>query len=63
MEKEFEKTRFCKISSKDIEADPGAFIDLVSKPKFVCMKCHRVSANKGNLCKPEKLKKLAKKAA
>lgn len=58
---EFEKTRFCKLSSQDIEEHPGAFIDLVSKPKFVCMKCHRVSANKGNLCKPEKLKKLMRK--
>lgn len=60
MGKGFEKTRFCKLSSKDIEDDAKAFVALVSKPKFVCMKCHRVSAQKDNLCKPEKLKKLAK---
>ena len=61
MAKEFEKIRFCKLSSKDIETNPGAFVDLASKPKFVCLKCHRVSAKKNNLCKPEKLKKLVKK--
>jgi hypothetical protein len=60
MGKGFEKTRFCKLSSKDLEDDGHAFVELVSKPKFVCMKCHRVSGNKNNLCKPEKLKKLKK---
>lgn len=60
MGKGFEKIRFCKLSSKDIEDDAGDFVELVSRPQFVCMKCRRVSANKTNLCKPEKLKKLKK---
>ena len=58
MGKGLKNVRLCKFSAKDLEDDPGTFVDLVSKPKFVCLRCHRVSANKGNLCKPEKLKKL-----
>ena len=62
MGKGLKKIHFCKLSAKDIEDDPSAFVDLVSKPKFVCLRCHRVSANKGNLCKPEKLKKFVQTA-
>lgn len=59
MAKGLEKTRFCKLSSKDLEEHGKAYAALVAKPKFVCTKCLRVSASKHNLCQPEKLKKLA----
>ena len=62
MGKGLKNIRLCKLSAKDIEDDPGAFVDLVSKSKFVCLRCYRVSTNKGNLCKPEKLKKLVQMA-
>ena len=60
MKKGLEKTRFCKLSPKEFEDEAQTFVELVAKPKFVCIKCQRVSAERQNLCKPVKLKKLAK---
>lgn len=61
MGKSIEKTKFCKLSEKAINDDPESFMKLVSKPKYICQKCFRVSAGKENLCKPQKLKDLVSK--
>ncbi len=50
----------CKLAGKKIlKDDPSAYIDLVSKPKFICLNCGRVANSKKNLCKPENMKKLS----
>ncbi len=49
----------CKLIGKKIlKEDPAAYIDLVSKPRFVCFNCGRVADSKKNLCKPENMNKL-----
>jgi len=49
----------CKLVDKKIlKDDPASYIELVLKPKFVCLECGRVSDSKKNLCKPENIKKL-----
>ncbi|PID60908.1 hypothetical protein CSB45_00105 [candidate division KSB3 bacterium] len=58
MGRSVEKTKFCKLSQKMTRDEPEAFVKLVSKPKYTCRKCFRVSARKENLCSPQKLKKL-----
>jgi len=58
MGKSVEDTKFCKLSEKIVNDDPKTFAKLVSKPKYVCRKCFRVSADKANLCRPEKIKDL-----
>jgi hypothetical protein len=50
----------CKLVGKKIlKEDAPAYIELVSKPKFVCLNCGRVANSKKNLCKPENMKKLS----
>ncbi len=50
----------CKLVGKKIlKENPAAYIDLVSKPKLVCLNCGRVANSKKNLCKPENMKKLS----
>jgi hypothetical protein len=50
----------CKLVGKKIlKEDPASYIDLVSKPRFVCLNCGRVANSKKNLCKPENMKKLS----
>jgi len=51
------KTRLCKLSSKAVESQLDTFAKLVSKPQYVCLKCHRVANSKTNLCEPRKLPK------
>ena len=62
MAKTLEDIRFCKLSEKVVAEQPQAFVKSVSKPKYVCLKCFRVSAHKENLCRPQKLKKIASEA-
>ena len=47
----------CKWSKGDIEKNFSEYRKIVSKPKFVCMKCGRVASSKKFLCKPEPLEK------
>jgi hypothetical protein len=48
----------CKLVEKKIlKENPAAYINLVSKPRFVCLNCGRVANSKKNLCKPENMKK------
>jgi hypothetical protein len=50
----------CKLVGKKIlKEDPAAYIDLISKPKFICINCGRVANSKKNLCKPESIKNLS----
>jgi hypothetical protein len=50
----------CKlVGNKILKKDPAAYIDLVSKPRFVCLNCGRVANSKKNLCKPENMKNLS----
>lgn len=49
----------CKLVGKKIlKKDPVGYIELVSKPRFVCLNCGRVANSKNNLCKPENINKL-----
>ena len=49
----------CKlIDKKVLKDDPGAYADLISKPRFVCLKCGRAANHKKRLCDPEGLKKI-----
>ena len=57
MGKTLEETKFCKLSEKLISDELDTYIALTSKPKYICRKCFRVSTEKKNLCRPEKLKK------
>ena len=58
MAKDLIKNRFCKLSSDIIEDQFETYLDLVSHPKFICLKCFRISQCKENLCKPKKVRKL-----
>ena len=63
MAKSLAERRFCKLSSDMVEDQLDTYTELVSKPKFFCLKCFRVSRDKQNLCRPKKLKKKKKKKA
>jgi hypothetical protein len=47
--------KLCNLDKKEIEENLPAIVDAVSKPKYICQKCARVSKKKKNLCKPKKL--------
>ena len=52
--------RLCKLVGKKIlTKDPAAYLELVSKPRFVCLNCGRVANSKKNLCNPENMKNLS----
>ena len=57
MTKSVKDIRFCKLDGKLGKSDRKDFENKVSAPRFMCKKCFRVSSDKGNLCKPEKLGK------
>ena len=57
MTKTLAKTRFCKLSRKQVEENLDDFVARVSAPKHICDRCCRVSSSKQNLCKPKKLGK------
>ncbi|WP_345971333.1 hypothetical protein WCX72_05600 [Sulfurimonas sp. HSL1-6] len=45
----------CKIRLPEGEKPDKALRKLLSSPKYYCKKCLRSAAEKGALCKPEKL--------
>jgi hypothetical protein len=47
--------KFCRFGKKEIEENIAAIAEAVSKPKYICQKCARVSRKKKDLCKPRKL--------
>jgi len=47
--------KLCNLDKKEIEENMPAIVEAVSKPKYICQKCARVSKRKKNLCKPKKL--------
>ncbi|TLU85900.1 MAG: hypothetical protein FDX21_04910 [Chlorobium sp.] len=50
------KKTLCKFGKHDIEENIDSIVSLVSEPKFLCLKCARVSAKKRHLCSPIKIK-------
>jgi hypothetical protein len=53
--------KFCQLGKKEIEENFAVIAEVVSKPKYICEKCARVSKKKKNLCKPKKLPSPKKK--
>lgn len=49
--------KLCGLKKDDIEKHPKKIIKIVSKPKFICEKCARVSKDEKHLCHPCALKK------
>ena len=48
--------KLCKVHEKDLKGKKlKAIKKLVEKPKFICLKCARVSSEKSNLCEPDKI--------
>ncbi len=45
----------CGLGKKDIKKLKDELIDEISKPKFYCANCARVSTSKKLLCKPKKI--------
>jgi len=50
------KKTLCKLDKHDIEDNMGNIETLVSEPKYLCLKCARVSTKKKYLCSPIKIK-------
>jgi len=49
----------CKqVSKKNQINETLSYLKIVSKPKFICLKCGRVAKKKKYLCKAEKIKDL-----
>jgi len=48
--------KICKVREKDLKGKKLKLIKkIVAKPKFICLKCARVSCDKSNLCEPDKI--------
>ena len=48
--------KLCKITGKKYLRDHlEEYLELVRDPKYVCLKCGRLSKRKKNLCEPRKL--------
>lgn len=48
--------KMCNIREKDLKGKKlKAIKKLVATPKFICLKCGRVSSEKSNLCEPDKI--------
>jgi hypothetical protein len=50
------KKTLCKLDKHDIEENMDNITSLVSEPKYLCLKCARVSTKKRYLCSPIKIK-------
>jgi len=59
MAKDIKKVSFCKVSDETIKKQVNTYIKLVSKPKYVCEKCHRLANKKKNLCHPKQVRRIA----
>jgi hypothetical protein len=55
MPKKLKKQTLCNLTAKSVKGHFEEYVELVSKPRFFCQKCLRVSAKKRNLCRPERL--------
>lgn len=54
-EKEF-TGKICKVREKDLKGKTLKSIKrMVREPKYICLKCARVSSEKSNLCEPDKI--------
>ena len=49
--------KLCGLKKDDIEKHSKKIIKIVSKPKFICEKCARVSKDEKHLCHAKALKK------
>lgn len=49
------KKSLCQWDSKKIIEKKEKYVEKVSEPKFLCVRCGRVAKLKQNLCKPENL--------
>lgn len=47
--------KLCDLNRKEIECNLRDLEELVSKAKYICLRCARVSEKKKHLCKPAKL--------
>lgn len=48
--------QLCKLVKNGmVKDDPKKYLKLIKKAQFYCKKCGRVAADKGDLCKSEKL--------
>lgn len=49
--------KLCALKKSDIEENTKKLFKIVSKPKFICTKCARVSKDEKHLCHASSLKK------
>ncbi len=49
--------KMCKWKKKDLEDNFQDYCKLVAKPKYVCMKCGRVTTDASTVCKAKEIKK------
>jgi hypothetical protein len=47
----------CSLSKKGVDENMKKIVSLIVDPKFICMKCARVSNIEDRLCKPKSIKK------
>jgi hypothetical protein len=48
--------KLCKLREKDLKGKKLKVIKkLVENPKYICLKCGRVSSEKSTICEPDKL--------
>lgn len=45
------KEKLCDWRKKDIQANLQGLLDIVTEPKYVCLKCGRVANSSERLCK------------
>lgn len=50
-----DKKSICKWDKDEIKDDLKKLKELVTPPKFICLKCARVAKKSDNLCKPDEL--------
>jgi hypothetical protein len=50
-----DKKTICKWDKDDIKDGLKKLKDIVTPPKFICLKCGRVAKKDDYLCKPEEL--------
>jgi hypothetical protein len=45
----------CELSKKGVEKNLSKILTIVLEPKYLCLKCARVSSLEARLCKPHTL--------
>ena len=50
-----DKKSICKWDKDEIKDDLKKLMDIVTPPKFICLKCGRVAKKSDYLCKPEEM--------